>query len=146
MKELVLFHSVMRWVVLLLLVAAVFTAFNKWLNRKGNSRADYFLYMFAAISFHTQILVGIILYFISPKVMFNEHTMKEAVIRFFTVEHGLMMLIAFVFLWLGRYKAEKANDPLTRHKRYAIWFGLAVLMLLIAIPWPFRTALGTGWI
>jgi len=146
MKELILFHSIMRWVVFLLLTASVLTAFNKWLTRKGSSRADYFLYMFSAISFHTQILVGLILYFLSPKVQFNEHTMKEAVIRFFTVEHGFMMLLAFVMLLTGRKLAEKTNDPTTRHRRYAIWFGIALLLIIAAIPWPFRTGLGVGWI
>lgn len=146
MNTLIFTHSLLRWIVLILLVYAVFLALSKWLGKKNNNKLDQLIYQLSAISFHTQILLGLILYFISPKVQFGETTMANATIRFFTVEHIFMMLIAFVLILLGRRKAEKSADDVQKNRRYFIWYGIALLLILSSIPWPFRPGLVDGWI
>lgn len=146
MNALIFTHSLLRWIVLILLVYAVFLALTKWIGKKQNSKLDGFIYMFTAISFHTQILLGFILYFISPKVQFGANTMSVGVLRFFTVEHIFVMLIAFVLILIGRRKAEKSVDDLQKNRRYFIWYGVALLLIVSSIPWPFRPGLVDGWI
>jgi hypothetical protein len=146
MKELIFTHSLLRWIVLILLVYAVFLALYKWIGKKNNTALDKMIYQLSAISFHTQILLGLILYFISNKVQFGENTMSVAVIRFFTVEHIAMMLIAFVLILVGRRKAEKSISDLQKNKRYFLWYGIALLIIIASIPWPFRPGLVDGWI
>lgn len=138
------FHSGLRWVVLILLVSSVLNAFSKWRFAKDYSRFDRLINLFTLIFFHVQATTGILLYFISPKVRFGSDTMSEPVLRFFTVEHLLMMLIAAVIITVGRKRAEKATVIASVHRKYWIWYGAALIIVLISIPWPFRE-LGAGW-
>ena len=86
------------------------------------------------------------MYFQSPKVQFTAGWMKQPMYRFFGMEHFLMMVIAIVLITIGRKKAEKATDALVKHKKIVVWYTIALLIILLAIPWPFRTALGiTTW-
>jgi NADH:ubiquinone oxidoreductase subunit 2 (subunit N) len=72
--------------------------------------------------------------------------MKNNVFRFFTVEHSLMMLIAIVLITVGHSKAKKATTDEKKFKTLAIFFTLALIIILAAIPWPFReVGMGRGW-
>lgn len=137
-------HSGFRWIVLILLIAAIFNAITS--KKKGvYLKKDKMLNLFAMIFLHTQLLGGLILYFISPKVMFSEGWMKNALLRFFGMEHVLMMVIAVVLVTIGRKKAEKAEAPIVKHQKIVVWYTIALLIILASIPWPFRTALGGQW-
>lgn len=138
-------HSGLRWIALLLLVLAVFNSFSKWRFKKSYSAGDKLINLFTLISFHLQFTVGLILYFVSPKVSFSGGMMSNTVYRFFTIEHFLMMLAAVVIITLGRKRAEKTDSDTARHRRFLIWYGLALLLVLAAIPWPFRSELGGSW-
>ena len=80
-------HSGFRYIVLLLVLVAIIRAWADWLGKKAYSEGNRKLNLFAMISMHTQLLIGIVLYFISPFVQFNSHTMKDATTRYWTVEH-----------------------------------------------------------
>lgn len=131
-------HSGLRYVVLILLLAAIGSAYSNW--QKGDTN-DNKLYSFALIATHIQLLIGIILYVISPKVEFG--MMSDRLYRFFTVEHSLMMLIAVVLITVGRVRSRKIADP-TKHRTILYFFAMALIIMLVAIPWPFRD-LGAGW-
>ncbi|GEP90045.1 hypothetical protein CTE07_16900 [Chitinophaga terrae (ex Kim and Jung 2007)] len=97
-----------------------------------------------------QLLVGLILYFlISPlsKAGLADMgaAMKDPVIRFFTVEHEIMAIVAIALVHIGKSKIKKAATDAQKHKLGLIFFGLAFLVILALIPWPFREALGKGW-
>jgi hypothetical protein len=144
MNALLHFHSGWRWIVLILLVYSVFNAFSKWRFAKDYSGFDRMINLFTMISFHVQFLVGLILYFWSPKVQFVSGVMKEPMLRFYTVEHFAMMTIAMIVITIGRKRAEKSGSVAATHRRYWIWYGAALLIVLISIPWPFR-GLGGNW-
>jgi uncharacterized membrane protein YbjE (DUF340 family) len=59
------------------------------------------------------------------------------------MEHILMMLIAAVVLTIGRKKAEKSEDLAKRNKTIVLWYSIGLIIILAAIPWPFR--FGNGW-
>ena len=138
MNALIRAHSGLRYVVLALLLAAIFTAYSNW--QKGKQE-DSKIYLFAFIATHTQLLIGLILYFMSPKVNFD--LIGEKVFRFYSIEHVFMMIIAIVLITLGRIRSKKLVGA-DKHRTVLYFYAMALIIILVAIPWPFRN-LGAGW-
>lgn len=135
-------HSGLRWVVLILLVSATFMALLKWRSNAPYTDGGRKLNLFTMISMHIQLLIGLALYFMSGRVDFSQ--MKDAMYRFFTVEHTTMMLIAIVLVTIGHSKSKKIADEAKKHKTIFIFYGIALLLILVGIPWPFR-GFGNAW-
>jgi hypothetical protein len=134
-------HSLFRWVVILTAIAALVQAFRGWLGRRAWTPLDDLLGLFFTVSLDIQLLLGIILYVVSPLIQNAFQDLGEALaspsLAFFAVEHVVAMFIAVVLAHVGRALARRAEDPQVKHQRAAIFFGLAVVVILIAIPWPF---------
>ena len=94
------------------------------------------------ISAHTQLLVGLGLYFVSPYVQFRS-TVPEN--RFFTMEHSTMMVVAIIFMTLARILSKKGKTDNAKFKRLFIFSLLALLIIIMAIPWPFSHAAPRPW-
>lgn len=144
MKGLIHAHSGLRWVVLGLLLWAIANAFSGWKNRKAYTAGDKKVHLFAMISVHVQILIGFILYALNwgGKVNFGE--MANKVIRFFSVEHVFIMVIAAIVITIGFSRGKRMTDD-AAHFKFIFWTYLIGLVLILAgIPWPFRE-LGAGW-
>jgi len=144
-------HSGLRWVVLIALLAAIINALNKKskLSHVDKSDAsftkkDKMLGLFALIFTHLQLVIGFILYFISPLVQFSSGTMKNTVLRFYTVEHISLMLLAIILITVGYSKAKRSTDDAKKFKSIGIYYLIGLILILISIPWPFRN-LGAGW-
>lgn len=135
-------HSGLRWIALLLLVAAVVTAFSRWQSRADFTESNRKLYLFTLISVHVQLVLGLILYFISPKVDMN--MLSEKLYRFYTIEHLVGMVLAIALVTIGYSRSKRLSDATAKHKTVAIFMGLGLLLILIMIPWPFRIP-GAGW-
>jgi hypothetical protein len=99
------------------------------------------------IVLHTQLLIGLLLSFNSGKVSFKQGwmTAAEGSFRFYGLEHWLMMVIAVLIVTMGRKSAEKVDSPLAKHKKIVFWYTVGLIIILAAIPWPFRSALSAGW-
>ena len=141
MNILVSAHSGLRWIALILLLLAIYNAFTA----KNYEKKHRLVNMFAMISLHTQLLIGLALYFTSAKVQFTEGWMKVALYRFYGMEHLMGMIIAIVLVTIGHSKSKKATESSDKFKAIKIWYVLALILILAFIPWPFRTALGAGW-
>ncbi len=133
-------HNMFRWLVLITLVLAVLLALTGWFGKREWNKKDNLTGLFLTIFMDIQFLVGIILYaFVSPimKAVFNDFgaAMKNADLRFYAVEHILMMIIALVFVHIGRSKSKKAVAPWKKHRNSAIFYGIALLVVLAGIPW-----------
>ena len=76
--------------------------------------------------------------------MFNQAAMASPVIRFFTIEHVSLMVLAIASLTFGNIKAKSTDDQKLKAKYIFIWFLIGFIIMMLAIPWPFR-ALGSGW-
>ncbi|MEX0720613.1 MAG: cytochrome B [Balneolaceae bacterium] len=138
-------HSGIRWIVLVLIIWALVQAVSGWYGKKEYSKTDRFSALFAMIFTHIQLLIGLVLFFISPKVAFVEGMMGDSIMRFFTVEHTLMMIIAIALITAGFSTAKRTIDATAKHKKIAVYYGFGLLIMLAAIPWPFR-GLGAGWV
>ncbi len=64
--------------------------------------------------------------------------MKNNYDRFFTVEHSAMMILAWILVHVGRTAVKKAPTDTAKHKKMLGFFGVAILLILLSIPWPFR--------
>lgn len=133
-------HSGLRWLVLLFLILAVFQTFSR--RGKFGDIKETKTVLLTLIFTHLQVLAGIILYFVSPKVQFGGATMSSPVYRFFTVEHLLLMLIAVVLITMGYSRSKRAPKPFNVAFNFYL---IALVLILIGIPWPFRSSLGAGW-
>ena len=139
-------HSVGRWIVLLLLLIAIFNSLVAGSRPfiKSDARTGTLLVIFTDL----MLLVGLALYFLGPKgyallkgVEMNE-VMKNPPIRFFGVEHIVGMLIAIILIHIGKAQARKRISDRAKHKRTLIFYLLALLIILASIPWPFRQVSG----
>lgn len=138
-------HSIIRWIFLLMLLVAVFNSIKKWISHEGLNHTDKLINTIVVIISHIQLVIGLSLYMVSPKVVFDTYTMSSPILRFFTLEHTLLMLIAIVLLTVGNIKSKRNVDSVKSAKSIVIWFSISLFIILISIPWPFRN-LGSGWI
>lgn len=144
-------HSVGRWIVLLLLLFAIFNSLIAGSRPyiKSDNKLGLFLTIFADI----MLLVGIYLYVVGPvgyksieEVGGMGAVMKNPTARFYAVEHILGMLIAIVLMHIGKAQGRKAMSDRAKHRRTVIFYFLALLIILVSIPWPFRAiAERSGW-
>jgi heme/copper-type cytochrome/quinol oxidase subunit 1 len=137
-------HSGLRWAVLLTLVLAIIQSAGKLSGNHSFTDKDRKVPLFAFISAHTQLLLGLILFFISPKVIFSAASMKSAMSRFFLVEHTTMMILAIIIISVGYILAKKAAPEKKAFKRIFWTYLVGLLLILASIPWP-SMGYGTGW-
>jgi hypothetical protein len=145
-------HSVLRWIIL---IVAVWAIIKMAAGRGGNkpfTPSDKKPALFFMIFMDVQLLVGLYLYFASPVWGFAtlknnpmSVVMQDKAMRFFAVEHLVAMIIAVVLVHIG-YAATKSAPTDQKKFNKAFWcFLIALIVILASIPWPFREALGRGW-
>lgn len=136
MKGLIAAHSGLRYIVLALLLIAIINAIVNL--KKGNYvKKDKMINLFTMIFIHIQLVLGLVLYFIGPRVNFSNWIQGVDNTTFFAVEHALMMVLAVILITLGRKKAEKQPIASSKHKMILRYYGLGLILIFIAIPWPF---------
>ncbi|KJF44691.1 hypothetical protein [Draconibacterium sediminis] len=133
-------HNGFRWLVLIALLFTVLLAISGVASKRSWGRADNLSGLILVMIMDIQFLVGIVLYaFVSPitKAAFADFgaAMKNSDLRFYAVEHILLMIIALALVHIGRAKAKKDVAPLKKHRAAAIFYGLALVLILAAIPW-----------
>jgi hypothetical protein len=126
-------HSLLRYFVLIALVMVIVVSFQKWLGKKPYSKFDNSLSLYLFIFTHFQLLVGLLLYFVSDLVQFNAGTMSNSVLRYWAVEHMSLNLIAIVLITLARTTSKKMTDDTLRHKRMFVFNAVALLLILISL-------------
>ena len=136
-------HSYLRWVVLLLALWSVARALAGTARRGAWTAADDRAARAFGISLDVQTLLGLILYFfLSPFTMSAWSdigaAMRDATVRFIVIEHQVGMLAAVALVQIGRGRIRKRPDGWQRHRTALIFFGLALVIMLVSIPWPGR--------
>ncbi|HNP19150.1 MAG TPA: cytochrome B [Fulvivirga sp.] len=137
-------HSGLRWLVLATLIIAIVNSFGKTRGGVTYSKKDKQKALFALIFTHLQFVIGLVMYFMSPKVVFEAASMKSDVLRFFLVEHVGLMLVALIFITVSYSKAKKIAMDGKKFKTIMIGYLIGLILILAAIPWPFRD-LGGSW-
>lgn len=133
-------HNLFRWLVLLAILAAIIMAFVGWFKKRKWQKSDNMVGLVLMIFMDIQLLVGLILYaLVSPltKAAFNDFgaAMKNPDLRFYAVEHILMMIVALVLVHIGRAKSKKALEAWKKHRAAAVYYTISLIVILAAIPW-----------
>lgn len=134
-------HNILRWVILILLLIALVQSFTK---NSGVKKISLWL----LISAHITLILGLFQYFNSDTVGYHMveslggfgNVMKDSFARFWVVEHISAMIAAIVLITMARGKAKKENFNAAK------WMYLiALVLILAAVPWPFREAIARPW-
>ena len=134
-------HSFVRWLVLASLVFTIFKSYQGWFSSKSFTNFDNFIRHSTATVSHVQLLIGLLLYYVSPIVSYFFQNFSEAVhnreIRFFGMEHSLMMFIAISVISAGSTIAKRKVKDAEKFKTIAIWYTIALFIIFFSIPWSF---------
>jgi hypothetical protein len=143
-------HSILRWVILILLVLSIVQSLIGWIKKRELREGDTKIWLFTMIFTHTTLLIGLILLFfgrfgiLSSGLPEGVVLMKDTFYRFYWVEHPTGMIVATILITLGRAVVKKQiTDPL-KYKRAFWYFLLALVVIILTIPWPGREIIGRG--
>ena len=144
-------HNIMRWVVVVLAIYALVRIFMGLFGKREFAESDRKSLSFYAIGMDIQLVLGLLLYFIFSPITtaaFNDFgaAMSNSALRFFAVEHILLMVIAVVLAHVAVAMARRAPTSDAKFRRAAIWLTLSVLAVMVSIPWntrPMLPQLGT---
>ena len=129
------FHSGWAYLALLLLIIAVVNSLIGMFSNKAFTATDRKIALFALIGTHIQLIVGLILYFVSPLGWASFGQMSDKMLRLTSLEHPLTNIIAIVLITIGWSKHKKAIENKFKFKAIAIFYGLGLLLILSKIPW-----------
>ena len=142
MTALLLLHSIARYLVLIALLGVIIQSLMGMLQAKPYGKLENKSGLWLLIFTHTQFLLGLILYFVSPLVIFSGASMKDSVARYWLVEHATIMLIAVVLITVARITAKKMITDLAKHKRLFIFNSLALILIVLAVSMSGRSFFG----
>jgi hypothetical protein len=132
-------HSYWAYLVIIILIAAVINALIGLFGKKEYGAKDFRVSLFTLIVSHIQLLIGLILYFVSPKFeqwsIMGSEVMKTAGVRLYLVEHPLINIIAIVLITIGYSKHKKKLTSISKFKTILIFYILGLVCLLSRIPW-----------
>lgn len=139
-QTLLVLHSWSRWFVLVVGLIAVYRAYSGWTGRRPFVKADNGISAAFSGFMWLQVLIGLGLYFLPESIATAaRHSMPAAMknpeLRFFAVEHIAVMILAAVLAQVGRIAMKKAGDDTLKHKKLFTYFGIALLLVLLMIPW-----------
>ena len=133
-------HSYLAYLVLLVLILSILNAFIGKIKGKDFESKDLRLSLYGLILSHIQLLIGLILYFVSP--WFNQWSnlgvggvMKAAQARLYLVEHPFTNIIAIILITIGWSLHKRQSDPGKKFLRISLFYGFGLLLLLSRIPW-----------
>lgn len=132
-------HSGIAYLVLIFLLIAVVNAIMGLSSKREFTEKDRKFGLIALIFSHIQLLLGLILYFVSPMVQTLNgnmgEVMKNSTMRLYGVEHPLINIIAIVLITIGWSKHKKAATSDAKFKKFAIFYALGLILILSRIPW-----------
>jgi hypothetical protein len=145
-------HSFLRWLVVLAGIWSIIRAFGGMQKGSPFTATDKKAGLFFMIFCDVQLLIGLALYVLGPWGIKNiqnmgmGEVMKNSVARFFAMEHLVMMVIAIALVHIGKAQAKKNIPDAAKHKKTFIFFLVAMIIMFLSIPWPFReVGAGRGW-
>ena len=132
-------HSYWAYLVVIILIVAVINALLGYTGKKEYSAKDFRVSLFTLIVSHIQLLLGLILYFVSPRFSdwseLGGKVMSDSVSRLYLVEHPLINIIAIVLITIGYSKHKKKLTSSPKFKTILTFYTLALICFLSRIPW-----------
>lgn len=143
-------HSWFRWIVLFSLVYALIRNWQGWLSGKSYDKADERARLLVVNTSHLQLLIGFTLYFVSPITSYflsnTAQAMQNSQTWFFGILHISLMIISVITLTVGSSLARRAASNRQKFRLMAICCTIGLLLILLAIPWPFSPLAQRPWL
>lgn len=134
-------HSFFRWLVFFSLCYAIVRAYRGHLYNSAFSFWDNKVRHWTATIAHIQLILGILIFVKSPIIKYYLSNFKTSLsdwsLTFFGIFHPLMMIVAIIATTIGSAKAKRMKTDKQKFKTMFIWFSVALIIILAAIPWPF---------
>jgi hypothetical protein len=137
-------HNLLRWIILVLLLLSILKSYTGMTSKKTFEASDKKIWLFTMIAAHITLLLGLyqwllgrygLITYVKPE---GVSMMKDPYLRFFQMEHPVSMILAIALITLGYGMAKKNVDDQTKYKKAFRYFVLALVLILAAVPWPFR--------
>lgn len=128
-------HSGWAYLALLVLVIAVVNSIVGLASKKDFTEKDRKIGLFALIAIHIQLVIGFVIYFVSPIGSSSFGQMKDAALRLTSLEHPLINIIGIVLITIGWSKHKKLTTSESKFKTFSIYYGLGLVLILSRIPW-----------
>jgi hypothetical protein len=129
------FHSGWAYLAVLVLVGAVINSFVGLFSKKEFIAKDRKISLFGLVAIHTQLLIGLVLYFVSGRGFDSLGQMSNSELRLTSLEHPLINLIGITLITIGWMKHKKLNTSESKFKTFSIYYGLGLALILSRIPW-----------
>lgn len=140
-SALLFFHSAFRWLVLVSLLYALYRGLTGWLGHRPYTRLDNLVRHNTATIAHIQLMIGYTLYFNSPVISYFRAHFSQASRQFdflfFGLIHITLMTLAVIFMTIGSAASKRRETDRAKFKTMTVWFLVALLIIFVAIPWPF---------
>lgn len=130
-------HSFLAYILLAALVFSLIYVAVRFYKKESFNEKTRKVALIGFIASHLQLLIGIVLYVISPVGLshFSGEAMQDTLSRLYVLEHPLTMLIGIILISVGYIKAKKPGDDARRFKTIIIFYGLGLFLILLRIPW-----------
>lgn len=132
-------HSIWAYLVLGVLVITTINSLMGFFSKKEYGAKDMRLALFTLITMHLQLLIGLVLFFVSPNglnaITTNGMGGLSSAARKLAVEHPTLMIIAIILVTIGYSKHKKQRLSTPKFKKLAIFYTLALIAVLAIIPW-----------
>ncbi|WP_375772174.1 hypothetical protein NR798_15230 [Archangium gephyra] len=134
-------HSWLRWGVVLLGALTLARAVHGWARGREWNQADRRVQLLFVAVLDSQVLLGLTLYFalspLTPKSLdaFRE-AMSNSMLRFYAIEHAFAMVPALLVAHGASVASRRAEGSTARHRRWGVGLLIALLLILVGIPWP----------
>jgi hypothetical protein len=128
-------HSGFAYLALLALIIAVVNSLVGLFSKKEFSPLDRKIAIITLSLIHTQLVIGAVVWFISPLGMASLGQMKDAALRLTSLEHPITNIIAIILITVGWVKHKKLITSVSKFKTFSIYYGLGLVLILSKIPW-----------
>lgn len=140
-QTIIFYHSILRWLVLASLVYAIYKAYKGYTLNARFSKNDNAVRHWTATIAHIQLVIGIILYTQSPIIKYFWNNFNEAIHNFdstfFGLLHIIIMLTGIILITVGSSYSKRIQPDRGKFKAMLFWYTFSLIIILIAIPWPF---------
>ncbi|WP_299902390.1 hypothetical protein [uncultured Aquimarina sp.] len=133
-------HSYWAYLVVLVVTLATFNALIGFFTKREYAPKDFRISLFALIVTHIQLLIGIVIFFVSPTIMWFKDVpvkdiMGDPLVRLYNVEHPFTMILVVTLITIGYSKHKKKLTSTPKFKMLAIFYTIAFAAMLYMIPW-----------
>jgi hypothetical protein len=146
---LIFIHSWLRWILLLLGLFVIIRSYAGWFGKKNYLKSDRSISLVLISLFHTQLILGLLLYFFYSPVVHSAFqnfgaAMKDSQLRYWAVEHLFIMIFSVIIAQFGHIRIKKTHAALSKHRNAAIYYTMAFILIVSRIPWAQTNRLFRG--